>query len=79
MNELVIIFIVTMMCVPAFASDLAKEKRWEAQVVDALIDGDELYLESEGIAFLAIEMPSESDKSVGVIVVHGMGVHPNWE
>ena len=79
MNEFVIIFIVTMMCVPAFASDLAKEKRWEAQVVDALIDDDELYPESEGIPFLAIGMPSESDKIVGVIVVHGMGVHPNWE
>ncbi len=79
MNKLVIIFIVAMMCVPAFASDLAKEKRWEAQVVDALIDDDELYPQSEGIPFLAIGMPSESDKIVGVIVVHGMGVHPNWE
>ena len=77
MNKLVIIFIVAMMCVPAFASDLAKEKRWEAQVVDTLIDDDELYPESEGIPFLAIGMPSESDKIVGVIVVHGMGVHPN--
>ena len=68
-----------MMCVPAFASDLAKEKRCEAQIVDALMDGDELYIESEGVEFLAIEMPSESENSVGVIVVHGMGVHPNWE
>ena len=79
MNKLVIVFIVAMMCLPAFASDLAKEKRWETQVVDALMDGDELYIESEGIEFLAIEMPSESDNSVGAIVVHGMGVHPNWE
>lgn len=79
MNKLVAIFITVVMCVPAFASDLEKEKRWQAQVVDALMDGDELYLTSEGIEFLAIEMASESDNGVGVVVIHGMGVHPNWE
>lgn len=79
MNKLMATFIAVLISLPVYASDLAKEKRWSDQVVDALIDGDELYLTSKGVEFLAIEMASESDNSTGVIVLHGMGVHPNWE
>lgn len=61
------------------ASDLAKEKRWADQIVDALIDGEAVELNDGSNDFLAIETRAEDAKDVGVIVVHGIGVHPDWE
>ena len=44
------------MCVQtSLASDLAKEKRWADQVVDALLDGEGVYLNDGRAEFLAIE------------------------
>lgn len=60
------------------ASDLAKEKRWAAQVEDALLDGEPVYL-NDGISdFLTIETLPESDAGRAAIVMHGSGVHPDW-
>lgn len=63
----------------AIASDLAKEKRWAEQIVDALIDGEAIELNDGTNDFLAIDTRAEEPKDVGVIVVHGIGVHPDWE
>ena len=60
------------------ASDLAKEKRWADQVVDALLDGEAVYLNDGRTDFLAIETESEDAGSRAAIVMHGTGVHPNW-
>ena len=68
------------MCVQlALASDLAKEKRWADQVVDALLDGEAVYLNDGRADFLAIETEStDAAQRKAVIVMHGTGVHPNW-
>lgn len=60
------------------ASDLAKEQRWADQIVDELIDGDAVWLEADGQKFLSILTPAAGDTKGGVIVMHGIGVHPNW-
>ncbi len=60
------------------ASDLAKEKRWADQIVDELIDGDAVWLKADGQKFLSILTPAAGDTKGGVIVLHGIGVHPNW-
>ena len=60
------------------ASDLAKEKRWADQVVDAIIDGDAVYLNDGKSDFLAIYTEAEEDKGRAVIVMHGTGIHPDW-
>jgi len=63
----------------AQASDLAKEKRWSDQIVDFLIDGEPHSLDIDGHKFLAIYTPETTDKPLGaVILLHGMGVHPDW-
>lgn len=63
----------------AGASDLDKEKRWAEQVVDALLDGEAVYLDDGRAKFLAIETPSAVDgQQKAVVVMHGTGVHPNW-
>lgn len=61
------------------ASDLAKEKRWADQTVDSLMDGDAVWLKTDDLTFLSIYTEAESDSDKGMIVVHGTGIHPNWD
>lgn len=61
------------------ASDLAKEKRWADQVVDAILDGDAVWLNDGTSEFLGIYTEAEEDKSRAVIVMHGTGIHPDWQ
>ena len=61
------------------ASDLEKEKRWEAQIVDALIVGDAVKLKADKTEFLAIFAEHNTDKAMGgALILHGIGVHPAW-
>lgn len=62
----------------ATASDLAKEQRWADQIVDELIDGDALWLEAGGSRWLAIRTEPDDTPKGAVIVLHGVGAHPNW-
>jgi len=62
----------------ALASDLAKEKRWAEQVIDGLLDGEAIYLNNGKHDFLAIETHADEPNQLGVIVLHGSGVHPDW-
>lgn len=61
------------------ASDLAKEKRWADQVVDTIIDGEAIWLSDGKNDFLSIYTEADENKGRAVIVMHGTGIHPNWE
>jgi pimeloyl-ACP methyl ester carboxylesterase len=63
----------------AHASDLAKEKRWASQVVDAIMDGDAEWLNDGSNNFLSIYTEAVEDKGHAVIVMHGTGIHPDWQ
>ncbi|NNF96740.1 MAG: DUF3530 family protein, partial [Halobacteria archaeon] len=61
------------------ASDLAKEKRWADQIVDALITGEAEWLPVGDLKVLSIYTPSETGPARGAaIVLHGIGAHPDW-
>lgn len=61
------------------ASDLDKEQRWADQVVDNLFDGEVEWLQADGHEFLAIYTEAEdTDSNKAVVVLHGIGVHPDW-
>jgi alpha/beta superfamily hydrolase len=61
------------------ASDLEKEKRWEAQITDALLDGEAIHLQDDHGDFLAISTPANDGNTDKVaIIMHGTGVHPDW-
>ena len=65
--------------VHATNSDVAKEKRWAEQVIDGLLDGDEIWLDDgAGHEFLGILTEGDTGSGRAVILVHGIGVHPNW-
>jgi len=63
----------------AFAqADYAREQRWAAEITPAILVGDPVQLAlPEGRKFLGIYAPN-SKAQAGVVVVHGLGVHPDW-
>jgi len=61
-----------------FASDLDKEKRWAEQITDSLLDGEAVYLNDGKTDFLAIETQADKPKETAIIVIHGIGIHPDW-
>jgi len=73
--------VTTLLLAPAFAAaqaDYAREKRWADEVAPMLVVGDPVYLEQKrGHKFLAIWTPN-AKAAAGVIVVHGVGLHPDW-
>ena len=59
-------------------ADHAREQRWASEVVPGLVVGDALYLtQKSGHRFLSILTPAPRARAA-VIVVHGLGVHPDW-
>ncbi|HKA44765.1 MAG TPA: DUF3530 family protein [Burkholderiales bacterium] len=59
-------------------ADYAREQRWADEVTPAIVVGDPVRLElKSGRKFLAIYTPNPR-AAAGVIVVHGLGVHPDW-
>ena len=63
---------------PPAQGDAAKERRWAEQIVEGLIDGEAVWLEAGGARFLAIYTPPAGEPRGGVVVLHGMGAHPDW-
>jgi dienelactone hydrolase len=77
------ILLLVMLAVSALCyaqADYAREKRWADEVTPAIIVGDPVYLTlKSGHKFLSIYAPAAKAKAkAGVIVVHGLGVHPDW-
>lgn len=61
------------------ATDLAKEKRWKEQISDSILDGEVVSLSAGSTSFMAIDTRAEEAKDVGIIIIHGIGIHPDWE
>ena len=71
-----------LLALPAAAADYAREKKWADEVLPAVLTGDPVWLEVldgkySGHKFLTLYTEAPQAKA-GVIVVHGMGVHPDW-
>ena len=62
----------------AQSADYAREQRWAQEITPAILVGEPLQLElASGRTFLAIHTGVAKARGA-VIVVHGMGVHPDW-
>lgn len=60
------------------APDYEREKRWDDEITPALVVGEPLYLQQKnGHKFLGIYTEA-ADAKMGVVVVHGLGIHPDW-
>ncbi len=63
----------------AQAPDFEREARLAAEIEDAILDGEPLYLTADKRKFLAIFTEAETAAPRGaVIVLHGRGFHPDW-
>jgi len=61
----------------AFAHDYERERRWADEVAPAVVVGDAVWLEaSSGRKFLGLYAPVR-DAKLSVVIVHGLGVHPD--
>jgi hypothetical protein len=60
------------------ASDLAKEQRWREQIVDAILDGEPVDLNDGQNDFLTIYTEGDEANKTGVIIMHGIGIHPDY-
>src|SRR5437899_4019884 len=83
MSRLILSLFATVLAVSLTAAqpaiDYARENRWAQEVVPSIVVGDAVWLATPARAkVLAIlAMPSGTPKG-GVVVVHGLGVHPDF-
>jgi alpha/beta superfamily hydrolase len=62
-----------------FATDYAREERWAQEVTPAIVVGDPVYLATATrLKVLAILAEPSGPAGGGVVIVHGLGVHPDW-
>lgn len=75
-----LMFLVTLLACIAFAqaADRAREQRWADEILPAVLEGDPIWLEqADGHKVLGLyTAPVEARGAV--ILVHGMGVHPDF-
>ncbi len=73
---------------PSSEPNLEREKRMAAEVEDAILDGEVIFLKAQNNEkdkdshpFMAIDtLPENTEKTKGAIVIlHGRGFHPDWE
>lgn len=80
--RLFVLLFTLLLALPAAAADYAREKKWADEVLPSVLTGDPVWLEVlqgpySGRKFLTLYTAVPEAKA-GVIVVHGMGVHPDW-
>jgi pimeloyl-ACP methyl ester carboxylesterase len=62
----------------AYGADYVREKKWADEITPGIVVGDPVYLEGRtGHRFLAIYTEA-SNARAGLVMVHGVGVHPDW-
>ncbi|OGI43262.1 MAG: hypothetical protein A2150_00680 [Candidatus Muproteobacteria bacterium RBG_16_64_11] len=60
------------------ASDYAREKKWDDEITPGLVVGDPVYLvQKNRHKFLGIYTEAANAR-MGLVVVHGIGIHPDW-
>jgi alpha/beta superfamily hydrolase len=63
----------------ALAADYAREERWAQEVVPSVVVGEAVYLSTTARPrVLALLTDPGGSAQGGVVVVHGLGVHPDW-
>ena len=59
-------------------SDYGREKKWADEVTPGIVVGEPMYLQQKnGHKFLGIYTEAPNAK-MGLIIVHGIGIHPDW-
>jgi pimeloyl-ACP methyl ester carboxylesterase len=60
------------------AADYAREQRWADQIEPSVLVGDPVWIkQANGHKFLGLYTTAANAKA-GLVIVHGIGVHPDW-
>ena len=59
-------------------ADYAREERWAEQIVPGIVVGDPIYLSTPSRPRVLALYTEVANAKGGAIVVHGVGVHPDW-
>lgn len=79
MNRLALLWLLMISWIlPAWAQDYAREKKWADEVVPGVVVGDPVYLEIPRGHHKFLTLFTPADPKRAVIVVHGLGIHPDW-
>ena len=61
-----------------YGADYVREKKWADEITPGIVVGDPVYLEEKaGHKFLTIYTAAPNAQA-GLVIVHGIGVHPDW-
>jgi triacylglycerol esterase/lipase EstA (alpha/beta hydrolase family) len=67
-----------LLTLPVSAADYAREKKWADEIAPGIVVGDPVYLElKQGHKFLTL-LTEAKDARAALVIVHGMGIHPDW-
>ncbi|TCV89045.1 DUF3530 family protein [Sulfurirhabdus autotrophica] len=61
-----------------FAADYVREKKWADEITPGIVVGDPVYLEQKNHHKFLTLFTEAKDAKVGLIIVHGTGIHPDW-
>ncbi len=62
----------------AYGADYVREQKWADEITPGIVVGDPVFLEGRaGRRFLTIYTEAAKAKA-GLVIVHGIGVHPDW-
>jgi pimeloyl-ACP methyl ester carboxylesterase len=81
-----ILAMVLLLLLPPLAvagADYAREKKWADEITPGIVVGDPVYLElRHGHKFLTVfaeaRNPGKGAARMGLVIIHGSGVHPDW-
>lgn len=60
------------------ASDYAREKKWADEITPSIVVGDPVYIEQANKRKFLTLYTEAANARAGVVVVHGIGIHPDW-
>jgi pimeloyl-ACP methyl ester carboxylesterase len=71
------VLLVVLLAFLTSGANYAREKKWADEIIPGIVVGDPVFLEVPGHKFLAIYTEAGGAKA-GLVIVHGIGVHPDW-
>jgi len=74
----ILLLFLTIQSVFAVLPDYEKEARWAEQVEESLIDGDIVWIKNKPQSFLSIYTEATTKSNKTALIIHGIGIHPNW-
>jgi pimeloyl-ACP methyl ester carboxylesterase len=74
----VLYLLLALLPLAALGADYGREKKWADEILPGVVVGDPVWLEAEGHRFLGLHTAAAGKPRGALILVHGIGVHPDW-